>query len=359
MTTTPSPARRGDAECIILDGSQGEGGGQILRTALSLSLLTGRAFRMVNIRANRQQPGLRPQHLQAVLAAATLGLAKAEGAKVGARELTFFPSEYEARDLAIDIGTAGSTGLVLQTLHLPLALRARTPARLNLTGGTFNPKAPAFPFLDTTWCAYLSEFHTPVVLAMPRAGFYPRGGGQVDAWIKPAPTPRAFRRISRGQLRQVHGIAGVANLQDDIARRMANRAIERLEAHGLTANIDRVRWPSPGQGAALCLSAEYAGIIDATFVGLGQRGKPSQAVADEAVDQLLAFDAVKDAAVDPHSADQILLPLAFAAGGSEFSVSAVTEHLRTNARTIRAFLERSITILEPQSDKEPGRVVIE
>jgi RNA 3'-terminal phosphate cyclase (ATP) len=314
---------------------------------------------MVKIRANREKPGLRPQHRQAVLAAATLGHADVEDAAIGARELTFSPRAYEARDLSIDIGTAGSTGLVLQTLHLPLTLRARTPARLMLIGGTFNPKAPAFLFLELSWRAYLAEFGMPLALAMPRAGFYPHGGGQLDAWIEPAPTPRPFLRKSRGVLRRVHGIAGVANLRDDIARRMADRAIERLEAHGLTAGIEPVRWPSPGQGAALSLTALYEGIIPATFVGLGERGKPSEAVADEAVDQLLAFEAAHNAAVDPHSADQILLPLALAEGPSEFSVSEVTEHLRTNADTICAFLDRSITIFEPKSACEPARVVIE
>ena len=161
----------------------------------------------------------------------------------------------------------------------------------------------------------------PLALTMPSAGFYPRGGGRLDAWIEPAAAPQPFVRTGRGPLRRLHGIAGVANLRDDIARRMCDRAIERLEAQGLSAEIERVRWPSPGQGAALCLTAEHEGIIPATFVGLGERGKPSEAVADEAVDQLLAFEAVEDAAVDPHSADQILLPLAFAAGRSEFTVS--------------------------------------
>jgi len=357
MSTTPSTLSRGDHDRIVLDGSRGEEGCQILRTALTLSLLTGRPFRMVKIRANRDKPGLRPQHQKAVVAAAELGLAQVAGAHVGARELTFSPSAYEARDLTIDIGTAGSTGLVLQTLHLPLALRAETTTRLVLSGGTFNPKAPAVPFLEATWCAFLAAFGMPLALSMPSAGFYPRGGGRLDAWIEPA-RPQPFVRTSRGPWRKLHAIAGVANLRDDVARRMSDRAIERLEAKGLTVDIERVRWHSPGQGAALCLTALYEGITPATFVGLGERGKPSEAVADLAVDQLLAFEAVKDAAVDPYSADQILLPLAFTAGRSEFSVSEVTEHLRTNAETIRAFLDRSITIFESERDGEPGRVVI-
>jgi len=359
MSTTPEPPSREDLDRVVLDGSRGEGGGQILRTALTLSLVTGRPFRMIKIRANRDKPGLRPQHQKAVLAAVALGQAMVTGGEVGARELMFSPRGYVPRDLSIDIGTAGSTGLVLQTLHLPLALRAQTPTRLVLEGGTFNPKAPAFLFLDATWRAYLAAFGMRLALTMPSAGFYPRGGGRVDAWIEPAPKPSPFVRTSRGPLRRLHGMAGVANLRDDIARRMCDRAIKRLEAEGLSVEIERVRWPGPGQGAALFLTAEHEGIIPATFAGLGERGKPSEAVADEAVDQLLAFEAVKDAAVDPHSADQILLPLAFAAGRSEFTVSEVTEHLRTNIETIGAFLERSITVEAPEGENQPGRVTIE
>ncbi len=359
MCSTPALDPRGERGHVLLDGSRGEGGGQILRTALTLSLLTGRPFKMIKIRGNRPKPGLRPQHQKAVLAAAELGDAAVTGCAVGSRELTFSPGAHAARDLSIDIGTAGSTGLVLQTLHLPLALRAQTPTRLVLEGGTFNPKAPAFPFLDATWRSFLAAFGMPLALVMPSAGFYPRGGGRLDAWIEPSAAPQPFVRTSRGPLQRLYGIAGVANLRDDIAQRMCNRAIERLSAKGLTAEIELVRWPSPGQGAALCLTVEYEGIVPATFVGLGERGRPSEVVADLAVNELLAFEGVQGAAVDPHSADQILLPLACAAGRSEFTVSAITEHLRTNVETIRAFLDRSITISEPEGEDRPGRVVIE
>ncbi len=350
----------GGLDAVRLDGSRGEGGGQILRTALTLSLLTGRPFRMTKIRANRDKPGLRPQHKTAVDAAVELGDAKVVGSTVGSRELVFAPGAYRPRDMTLDIGTAGSTGLVLQTLHLPLALRTSSAVRVALAGGTFNPKAPAYTFLEATWHGYLWAFGMPVSLAMPAAGFYPRGGGRLEAWVEPA-SPRPWVQLDRGPLVRVRGIAGVANLRDDIAERMRNRAARRLEEAGLAAEIEieLVRWPSPGQGAALTLIAEHEGTIPATFVGLGERGKPSEAVADEAVDQLLAFESVAGAAVDPHSADQILLPLAFAPGRSAFTVSEVTEHLRTNVNTIRAFLDRSITVEEPEAEGRPGRVVIQ
>ena len=341
---------------VTLDGSHGEGGGQILRTALSLSLLTGKPFRITRIRANREKPGLRPQHLTAVQAAAALGRAEVRGAAVGARELTFHPASYEPRDLTIDIGTAGSTSLVLQTLHLPLAIRATDPVRVMLTGGTFNPKAPAFPFLETTWRAHLAAMGFPIALTMPEAGFHPRGGGRLDAWIEPG-KPRALHRATRGPLRRIHGVAGVANLRPDIAERMRARAIARLAEHGLTAEITLADWRSPGQGAAIALCVEHEGIAPATFVGLGERGKPSEVVADEAVMELLAFESVDQGAVDPHSADQIVLPLALAPGQSNYTVTEITDHLRTNVATIQAFLDREITIEEP-TEGRPGWVAI-
>jgi RNA 3'-terminal phosphate cyclase (ATP) len=324
--------------------------------------LTGRPFRIEKIRANREKPGLRPQHKTAVEAASELGKARVVGAAVGSRELSFAPADYEPRDIALDIGTAGATGLVLQTLHLPLALRTRSAVRVVLVGGTFNPKAPAYTFLDATWRGYLWAFGMPMSLTMPAAGFYPRGGGRLEAWIEPA-SLRPWIQVDRGPLRRIRVIAGVANLRDDIAHRMRDRAVHRLEEAGLSAGVEvaaeLAQWPSPGQGAALSLVAEHDGTIPATFVGLGARGKPSEAVADEAVEQLLAFEAAGGAAVDPHSADQILLPLAFAPGRSDFTVSEVTEHLRTNVDTIGAFLDRSITIEEPEGEGQPGRVVIE
>jgi len=347
---TPKP------RLVTLDGSEGEGGGQILRTALTLSLLTGRPFRIVK---DRDKPGLRPQHLTAVRAAAELGGAGVSGAEVGSRDLTFRPEAYTPRDLSFDIGTAGATALVLQTLHLPLALRAERPVRLTLTGGTFNTKAPSYPFLEATWRAHLAALGAPIALAMPEAGFYPRGGGRLDAWIEPA-TLRPLTLTGRGPLVRVGGVAGVARLPAGIAERMRDRVVARLGEYreDLLVEIELADWPSASPGAAFALVGVYEGVnVPVTFIGLGERGKPAEAVADAAVDEFLAHDAAPGGAVDPHSADQLLIPLALTPGRSEYTVSAVTEHLRTNARTIRAFLDRAITIEEPTGDR-PGRVVV-
>lgn len=350
---------------VKLDGSHGEGGGQILRTALTLSLLTGRPFQIRNLRANRAQPGLRAQHLAAVEAAAALG-GTVSGARLGARELVFRPGAVDASDRTIDIGTAGATALVLHTLHLPLALRAAGPVRLTLRGGTFNDRAPSFPFLDQTWRLYQQRLGLSVSLAMPTAGFYPRGGGQLDAWIEPG-TPQPLVLTGRGPLRRISGVAGVSNLhRGTIPQRMIAQAEQRLAGRGLEpVAIEPADWPGPGTGAAIALTAHYddpAGGPDltATFVGLGERGKPAEAVADEAVEALLAHhDAPGSGAVDEHSADQLLLPLAFAPGRSIYTVASVTEHLRTNAATIAAFLDRPVRIEEPEPEASgPGRVIV-
>src|SRR5579875_3106770 len=172
---------------LELDGSFGEGGGQILRTCLALSLLTGRAFHLRNVRAGRPKPGLQPQHLMSVRAAATVGQAQTRGASLGSSVLDFEPGEVRAGPYRFDVGTAGSVGLVLHTIYLPLALRGRTPSELTLIGGTHVSTSPCFHFLDTTWRRYLELCGLRLSLRMNRPGFYPRGGGVVDAFIQPCP----------------------------------------------------------------------------------------------------------------------------------------------------------------------------
>jgi RNA 3'-terminal phosphate cyclase (ATP) len=344
---------------VTLDGSSGEGGGQILRSALTLSLLTGKPFRMVKIRANRDKPGLRPQHLKSVEAAAMLGHADVSGDSIGSRELTFEPETIQPRDLRIDIGTAGATALVLHTLHLPLALRAENPVRLTLTGGTYNESAPSFPFLENTWQRHMASIGIPVLVAMPVAGYYPQGGGTLEAWIEPA-TPRPLILENRGELVRIRGMAETTNLPTGIGRRMADRAIEALSEFanqdGASLEVESCQIAGIGQGASITLTAEFTQGPPATFVGLGKRGKRAEDVADDAVAQLLEH-LEANGAVDLHSADQLLLPLAFAPGRSVFTVTRVTEHLRTNVETIGAFLDASIRI-EEFEDRQGGRVVV-
>jgi RNA 3'-terminal phosphate cyclase (ATP) len=324
---------------LELDGSFGEGGGQILRSSLALSLLTGRPFHLRNVRARRPKPGLQPQHLMSVRSAAAIGAAQVRGASIGSTDLVFEPGPVSAGNYRFDIGTAGATGLVLQTLYLPLALRGATPSEVTLVGGTHVKASPCFHFLDITWRAYLERIGLPVSLRMLRPGFYPRGGGMVVAHIQPAEQPRGVTFRERAPA-TVRGFSAVAGLPDHIARRQARRATYRLAQVGIETQIDQQEWEGgPGSVLGLIVDTDPAAAL---FFGLGARGKPAETVADEAADQAIAYLRATPAAVDAHSADQIVLPLALADGPSTFSVAAVTEHLRTNIAVIQHFVERDI-----------------
>jgi RNA 3'-terminal phosphate cyclase (ATP) len=324
---------------LEIDGSFGEGGGQILRTSLTLSLLTGRPFRLYNIRARRSKPGLQPQHLMSVRAAAEIGQAKLRGASRGSSDLTFEPGTIKAGNYRFDIGTAGATSLVLQTIALPLALRGEAPSHVTLIGGTHVSTSPCFHFLDTTWRQYLQLLQIRVSLRMVRPGFYPRGGGQVEADIQQCNRLASVKPSERGSIR-LTGFSAVAGLPEDIARRQARRARFRLEQNELKADILEESWEGgPGTVLALIADTTPAPIL---FFGLGARGKPAERVADEAVDQVLAYIAAAPAAVDSHSADQLVLPLALAEEPSEYTVAEVTQHLTTNIAVIQRFVEREI-----------------
>src|SRR5438034_8683267 len=199
---------------IELDGSFGEGGGQILRTSLALALVTGKAFHLRNVRARRAKPGLQPQHLMSVRAAATVGQATVRGASLGSGDLVFEPGEVTPGKYHFDIGTAGATSLVLHTLYLPLALGGGLASRLTLVGGTHVTTSPCFHFLHTTWRAYLRLVGLPISLHMVRPGFYPRGGGIVDAEIPCCSRLAGLTALERGPIK-VTGFSAVAGLPED------------------------------------------------------------------------------------------------------------------------------------------------
>jgi RNA 3'-terminal phosphate cyclase (ATP) len=339
---------------VELDGAFGEGGGQILRTSLSLSLLTGRSFHLRNVRAGRARPGLQPQHLMSVRAAATVGQAVTRGDSLGSTDLVFEPGPVKPGKYRFDIGTAGATGLVLHTLYLPLMLGTEAPSELTLTGGTHVSTSPCFHFLDVTWLAYLAALGLQLRMEMKRPGFYPRGGGEVQVFLQPCAKVSGLRLLERGPV-QASGFSAVAGLPDQVARRQARRARYRLKQRGVECEIGEETWQGgPGSVLALVLSTRPAPTL---FFGLGERGKPSERVADEAVQQVLAFLAPGvQFAVDSHSGDQLVLPLALARGDSEYTVSEVTRHLTTNIAVIRQFLERDIVC--EGDEGQPGRVRI-
>jgi RNA 3'-terminal phosphate cyclase (ATP) len=325
---------------IDIDGSFGEGGGQILRTSLALALVTGRAFHLRNVRARRSRPGLRPQHLMSVRAAAQVGQAQVRGASEGSTDLVFEPGPVTPGKYTFAIGTAGATGLVLHTLYLPLAFHAAGPSEVTVTGGTHVTTSPCFDFLDTTWRPYVEQAGLRVGLKLARPGFYPRGGGVVTAHVQACPHLRGLRLAKPGKVTEVSGFSVVAALPEDIARRQARRATHRLKQAGLKVNLRRETWDG-GPGTVLAIIVPTAP-VPTLFFGLGARGKPAERVADEAVDQVLAFLRTGPAGIDPHSADQLVLPLALAEGPSEYPVAEVTPHLTTNIAVIRRFVERDI-----------------
>lgn len=324
---------------IEIDGAAGEGGGQILRTSLALALLTGKPFHLRNVRAGREKPGLQPQHLMSVRAAATIGQAQCRGASLHSSDLVFEPGEAVAGNYHFDIGTAGAVSLVLHTLYLPLALRGKAPSALTLIGGTHVNASPCFHFLDTTWRPLMDMMGLHVHLTMRRPGFYPRGGGQVEAIIQPCPAIKPLEAVERGPL-AISGFSAVAGLPEEIAERQARRALQRLKQARLKAEIAVESWPG-GPGTVIGLIAA-ANPVPVLFFGLGARGKRAERVADEAVEQLLTYVQAGPAALDPHSADQVVLPLSLAAGSSRFTVSEITEHLLTNIAVIRRFVERDV-----------------
>jgi RNA 3'-terminal phosphate cyclase (ATP) len=329
-----------ESNTIQLDGSFGEGGGQILRTSLALSLLTGRPFHLRNIRAKRSKPGLQPQHLMSVRAAAKIGIAKLRGASVGSTDLTFEPGEVSAGKYRFDIGTAGATGLVLHTIYLPLMLKGKEPSEITLVGGTHVDHSPCFHFLDTTWCALLQRLGLNMTLRMVRPGFYPRGGGIVTAHLAPGRL-RGVTWRERGSV-SVHGFSAIAGLPDHVAERQARQAVFRLQLEDVKAEIREEKWEGgPGSVLGLVVETSPAPVL---FFGLGARGKPAESVADEAANQAIAYLHAAPTAVDAHSADQMILPLALAEGSSEFTVAEVTQHLLTNVAVIRRFVERTVTV---------------
>ena len=341
-------------EMLHIDGSMGEGGGQVLRSSLALSILTGRPVHITNMRSRRPKPGLQPQHLKAVQAAAEICGGQLRGAALHSQQLFFEPGEVHPGRYRFDIGTAGQSGLVLQTIFLPLA-RAKDSSNVTITGGTHVPMSPCYHYLERLWLPALHECGFWARTNMEQAGFYPIGGGVITAQIRRVEEIRPYERMERGALIRIRGISAVANLDEGIARRQKLQALRRLEPLCPDSKIEIVQLPSPGKGTMLLLQAEFEHTTCCHF-SLGAIGKRAEQVADDAVDELEAFLAT-NGAVDEHLADQLLLPLAFASGPSRFRTSRVTLHLLTNAEVIHTFLPARITI-EGQ-EGQPGTVTIE
>jgi RNA 3'-terminal phosphate cyclase (ATP) len=330
---------------VVIDGSFGEGGGQILRTGIALSLITRRPVRFVNVRARRQKPGLRPQHRTAVLAAARIGAARTDGVEVGSRELEFWPATLVAGHHVFDIGTAGSATLVLHTI-LPALLTADAPSRIEIIGGTHNPLAPSFDFIDKSFVPQITRMGARVDLRLLRHGFYPAGGGRIVCTIEPAVVGR-LELPARGKLLRARARALVSKIPRHVAER--ELAVVRSELGFDDSALEVVELDDvAGPGNALLIELEHDHVTE-VFQAIGERGIRAETVAQRAVKEARSYLA-SDVAVGGHLADQLLLPMALGTGGW-FTTLEPTLHTRTNADVIRRFLPVEIVI-------EPARIAV-
>jgi RNA 3'-terminal phosphate cyclase (ATP) len=330
---------------ITIDGSFGEGGGQIIRSSCALSLISGRAFRVFNVRSRRDKPGLQRQHLTAVNAAAEIGGAKVEGARVGSGEFTFIPGEVKPGDYVFKIGTAGSTTLVLQTV-LPPLMMARGPSRITLEGGTHNVHAPPFEFLQKTFLPLVNRMGTRASIELERYGFYPPGGGRLHVWIEPGAERRGLHLLERGDLRGQRARALVVNLPESIAARELNVIKERL-----SWNDDQLRIEtsdkafSPGNVVTLEIEGEE---VTEIFTGVGERGLRAEIVAERTAEEAKQY-LYAGAPVGEHLADQLLIPLAISGGGS-YLTGQPSLHTTTNVEIVKKFLGVAIEVT-PESER--------
>jgi len=318
-----------------IDGSMGEGGGQILRTALALALITGTPIRVEKIRAGRRKPGLMRQHLVAVRAAAAIGAAKVSGDEVGSTALSFAPTDIIGGTHHFKIGSAGSTTLVLQTV-LPALLRAREPSTLIVEGGTHNPLAPTFDFLERSFLPVLRRMGARVELALEVHGFHPAGGGRIVATVEPS-TLVPLDLMQRGAVVSRGATAVISALPGDVAERELARVRERLGFAADECHIRGVKAPN-GPGNVLSIAVESAHVTE-LVTAFGERGVRAEAVADRACDEVERYLKMEGVPVGEHLADQLLLPLALA-GGGRFRALDASSHARTQVDLIPRFLDR-------------------
>lgn len=335
---------------IQIDGSYGEGGGQVLRTSLSLAAITGQPIRIEHIRAKRQKPGLAAQHLTAVRAAATICQAQVRGDALESMTLEFIPGgSSQAGKYTFDVtearqgGSAGTVNLILQTILLPLAL-ATGDSQVTLRGGTHIAFSPPFTYIEQVYLPILTQLGLKAEAVLHAWGWYPRGGGEVALRVTGGSPLSGLTLLERGALRQVRGLAIVTELPSHIPQRMAMRAENLLDQADLKAQVRPLRERGIGPGAGVFLTADYEN-SRAGFGALGRLGLPAEKVAEMACEELLDFHAT-GAPVDVHLADQLLLPLALASEASQYRVAEISLHLTTNAWVIEKFGLAKITIDE-------------
>jgi RNA 3'-terminal phosphate cyclase (ATP) len=332
---------------IIIDGSEGEGGGQVLRTSLSLSAITGKPVRIENVRGRRKKPGLFRQHLTAFKAAAEICDARMEGAELGSPEIAFHPGKIKGGDYEFSIGSAGATNLVAQTL-LPILAHAETDSTVRITGGTHNQWAPTFDFLDQAFLPQFRKMGGRASTELEAYGFYPAGGGAIRMAVKPTLETHALELTDRGERTGESVVAVIANLKASIANRELKTVLKALNLKPEQGEIIHADGPGPGNAVTLFLAHEN---VTEVFIGLGEHGVRAEAVAKKVAGQAQSYIPAKDSsgqirtAVGEHLADQLLLPMALF-GGGVFTTTDITQHTRTNIDIIKRFLDAEIKLTQ-------------
>lgn len=316
---------------MMLDGSQGEGGGQILRTALGLSLVTGQAFTLNKIRAGRAKPGLKRQHLVCVQAAKAIGQAQVEGAQLGSQTLSFTPFTVQSGHYTFRIESAGSTTLVLQTV-LPALMQQPTQSTLHITGGTHNPMAPTADFIQHSFIPTIGKIGLKLDMALQQAGFAPQGGGAIEAIIHPWQQRQHLTLNERGKLQQIR----VKVVTQNIERRSAEQPVQLLQKRlAAVSDTEILMFKGAVQGIALTVALQYADHTE-VFTALGNGKQTPEQLVSPLLREIRLYQA-QAGVVGEYLADQLLLPLALGRGG-QYTASVISEHTRTQAKMIQQFL---------------------
>lgn len=332
-------------DTVYIDGSYGEGGGQILRTSLSLGAILGREVEINNIRTGRKNPGLSSQHLISAEAVAKITGGELIGAELGSQKIRLIPRNIKSGEYLFDVaekrGSAGSTGMVFQTLA-PILAFAKRESIVCIKGGTHTKWSPPIDYIREVFLPVVERTGFIGKIETVEWGWYPKGGGKIKGTISPIKELKSLDLIERGSLKSLTGLSVVSNLSLSIVGRQKNRVKMRLKDRGIDININIMKSPSKGKGTFVFILAEFENSL-AGFSSLGERGKSAEKVADEAVVQFLAYYDSK-ACIDPYLSDQLILYMVLASGRSQFTCSKITRHLLTNIRTIQKFLPKGIKV---------------
>ncbi|MBP8005987.1 MAG: RNA 3'-terminal phosphate cyclase [Acinetobacter sp.] len=329
---------------IQIDGSQGEGGGQILRTALSLSMITGQAFELINTRAGRKKPGLMRQHLVCVQASQHISQAYVEGAELHSQRLYFAPQHVQSGKYDFQIGSAGSTTLVFQTL-LPALLLQNEASELTISGGTHNPLAPTADFVEHCFLPALEKLGIEVEFKLNKAGFFPIGAGEIQIKIQPWQHRNKLSLLDRGSLQSIDAFVAVLNLSEEA--QIAQRELATLNKRLKLDTQQQFHLHGISQGNTAYVKVEHENHVQ-LFTALGEMRKSAEQIANHLAEKV-KLNLASKAVVDEFLADQLLLPLALGQGG-EFTAQCISEHTRTQAAMIEKFIDCEIDFIELDKD---------